>query len=82
MISSLSSQTWSLAGAARASRLPCGRLRLALTPRRRLLSERRLAEKKNVRFLLAPSTQKVLPMSTNVCYPSPQSIQEGWGEGE
>jgi hypothetical protein len=54
----LFSQTKSLAGPSRASRLPCGRLRLALTPARGLRQQRCLAEKKNVWFLLAPSTPK------------------------
>jgi hypothetical protein len=45
MISSLASQTGSLAGASRASRLPPGRC-LALTPTRRLLINRCLAGQK------------------------------------
>jgi hypothetical protein len=58
MISSLSSQTGSLAVAARASRLPCGRLRLALTPWRRLLPGRRLAGKKKYWFFVSPINPK------------------------
>jgi hypothetical protein len=57
MISSLSSQTGSLADAGRASRLPCGRLRLALTPSPRLPPERRLAGKKFV-LLVSPINPK------------------------
>jgi hypothetical protein len=52
MISFFSSQTKSLACTSRASRLPCGRLRLALTPSRRMLTRRRLAKKKKCEFLV------------------------------
>jgi hypothetical protein len=76
MISSLASQTGSLAGASQASRLPPGKC-LALTPTRRLLINRCLAGQKKVRFGLAPLTQKVLPMSPNTCYPSSRSKQRG-----
>ena len=69
----LSRQMQSLAGGAWASRLPCGRLRLALTPRRRRLPERHLAEKKKCEVFVGPMNPKVLPMSPNVCYPSLRS---------
>jgi len=55
---SLFGQTRSLADATGGSRLPCGRLRLALSPRRRLLPRRCLAGKKQVCFFVSPINPK------------------------
>jgi hypothetical protein len=84
MISSLSSQTRSLAGAVKASRLPCGRLRLALTPSRRLLSRRCLAGKKKFRFFVSPINLKSVTYVPERLLPfSPvQTVGGGWGEGD
>jgi hypothetical protein len=77
----LSSQTESLAGAAGASRLPCGRLRLALTPRRRRLPERCLAGKKKCEVFVGPMNQKSVTYVPERLLPfSPVQTASG-GEG-
>ena len=80
MISSLSSQTWSLAGAARASRLPCGRLRLALTPRRRLLPGGRLAEMKKCALFVSPINPKSVTYVPERLLPFSPVQTKGLGE--